>query len=86
MSAVLADARPSLFSYLRQTGTDAARPEGVPVGRTRGGQVIVLLVVAGLMAPLVLGLVLTGRSTRRVVQRSVRESVRRLVDEIELWR
>jgi hypothetical protein len=47
---------------------------------------MVLLVVAGLAAPMVLLAVVTGRGTKRQVGRVVRVTAAKIVEEIEQWK
>lgn len=56
------------------------------MAKVRGPQLLVVMLAAGLVAPVVLLAVLTGRTTRRQIGRVVRVTVRKLADELDQWR
>jgi len=56
------------------------------MGKARGPEMLVLLVVAGLAAPVVLLAVVTGRGTRRQVGRALRLTAAKIVAEIDQWK
>lgn len=56
------------------------------MSKARIVQAAVLIMVAGIMAPLVLFMVVSGRTTKRQIGRILRVTADKIVAEFEQWR